>query len=98
MDKSTGPNGRSSSTTWGWRRVKIASAPQGPTTRDAEHRRWYHLRARDPREWQTLTIKYRGGAEAWYEVSARGERGRFPGHRALHDVMEEINQSGLQKK
>jgi hypothetical protein len=98
MDKSSRTNSRTPSATWAWRRVKIASAPQGPTTRDAKHRRWYHLRQRDPREWLTITVKYRGGAEAWYEVSARGERGRFPGHRCLHDVMTEINQGHPDKR
>jgi hypothetical protein len=39
----------------------------------------------------TVSVSYRGGPEAWYEVHARGSVGRFPGYVALHDVMAEIN-------
>lgn len=42
----------------------------------------------------TITIKYRGGAECWYEIRARGSLGRFHGATALHDVMREIMAGG----
>jgi hypothetical protein len=48
------------------------------------------LRRRNPREKLTLTISYRGGAEAWWLIEARGSSGVFPGVAALHDVMREI--------
>lgn len=38
----------------------------------------------------TLTVKYRSGPEAWWEVKARGRVFRFPGHVAIHDVMREV--------
>jgi len=80
------------STTFGFKRVKIASAPKGPRGSGAEGGRWRSLARRNPREKLTLTIHYRGGAECWYEVVARGKRGRFPGYIALHDAIREINE------
>lgn len=41
-----------------------------------------------------LTVTYRGGAESWWLIEARGRHGAFPGHRALEDVMAEICQDG----
>jgi hypothetical protein len=38
----------------------------------------------------TITVAYRGGAEAWFEVSARGKRVFRPGGIALIDLMREI--------
>lgn len=57
--------------------------------------RWYSRPFREPREPLTLKVKFRGGAECWYEIHARGEIGRFPGHASLHDVMSEINRVDL---
>lgn len=34
----------------------------------------------------TLTLSYRGGAEGWVEVRARGAIWRFPGSTAIHDI------------
>lgn len=53
--------------------------------------RWHLLPWRNPRDPLTLTIRYRGGAEAWYEIRARGSVGRIEGHICLHDVMMAIN-------
>jgi hypothetical protein len=39
----------------------------------------------------TITVAYKGGSEAWWVIEARGRVAAFPGHRALHDVMAEIN-------
>lgn len=38
----------------------------------------------------TLRVTYRGGAECWYLVKARGCRQVFPGHCALEDVMSRV--------
>lgn len=38
----------------------------------------------------TLTLVYRGGPEAWWEVRARGRVWRRPGVTALHDLMTEV--------
>jgi hypothetical protein len=37
-----------------------------------------------------VTIKYRGGAESWWLVTARGRSGAFPGHAAIEDVMAQV--------
>lgn len=41
-----------------------------------------------------MTVKFRGGPEAWYEIHSRGCTGRFPGHVAIHDAFDEINRGG----
>lgn len=85
------PNTRSSSARWEFRRVKIASAPKGPTRQSAQQpSRWFGLAYRPPRDPLHMSVVYRGGPECWYEVHARGRVGRFPGYVALHDAMIEI--------
>lgn len=54
-------------------------------------RRWGGLSKRNGRDALTIRITYRGGNQAWYLVEARGRSGVFTGVRALHEVMEEIN-------
>lgn len=85
------PNTRPSSTTWAYRRVKVRRPAGGQKPVGARAARWALRSPRAAREPLTLTVKYRGGPECWYEIHARGEVGRFPGTTALHDAMEEIN-------
>ena len=82
------------STTAEWKWVKIKRRPQGTVTARAKRGRWRHL-ARWPRS-QNLSIKvtYRGGAESWWLVEARGSEGVFPGHAALEDVMSQVFNEG----
>lgn len=54
--------------------------------------RWHLLPWRNPRTPLTITVRYRGGQEAWVEVTARGSTGRFHGATALFDVVAEVNQ------
>lgn len=84
------PNTRISSTTWGYRRVKLLSPARASGGSVPQARLWRQLSRWDPRKVITITVSYRGGAEAWYEVHARGSVGRFPGGTALHDVMRSI--------
>lgn len=78
------------STTWAWRRVKIASPPEAPrgAPPQASARRGLTRWAR--RDRLTLQVTHRGGSESWYEIKARGTTWRFPGHRCLEDVMSQI--------
>lgn len=76
----------------------IPSPPNGPRQRWSEGLLPAPLARRNRREPLTLSVKYRGGAEAWYEIKARGRTYRVPGHRALHDVMELINEGGCQPR
>lgn len=66
----------------------IEQRPEGPRVTSPEGRP--HLSRRDARQPITLTLRYRGGGEAWWEVTARGTKWRFPGYLALHDVMREV--------
>lgn len=84
--------GRSPSTTWEWKKVKIRRPAGGQQARGPKGRRWYGRSRWDPREPLTLKVSYRGGEECWYEVHSRGSMGRFHGATALHDVMREIHQ------
>lgn len=82
------------SATWEWRRVKIARPAAGQAAQVPKGRRWRHLPPWKRREKLTVTVRYRGGSQAWYEVRARGSMGRFPGDRALDDVMSEVYNDG----
>lgn len=87
------PNGRLPSNTFGWRYVKISRAPQASDTARRRRSAWWSRPERNPREPLTLTVKYRGGPECWYEIHARGCTGRFPGHVTIHDIMTVINRT-----
>lgn len=78
----------STTAAWEWRKIK--RRPQGTHTASPKGSRWHGL-ARWPRS-QHLTIKisYRGGAESWWLVNARGQHGVFPGHCAVEDMMAQI--------
>jgi len=78
------------STTWAWKRVKIASPPEARVTGARKGGRWWYLPPWPRSRPLPITIKYRGGPECWYEIHGRGAEGRFPGHTALHDVMSEV--------
>lgn len=84
-------NERSLSTTWEWRQTKIRRPPEGHSDSRPKAGRWFRFPPRNPRVPLTVSVSYRGGPEAWYEVHARGSVGRFPGYVCLHDVMAEIN-------
>lgn len=80
-------NNCTGSTTWEWRRVRVRRPPKAM---DAvpEGRRWFFRLPRwNPRTPLTLRVTYRGGAECWYEIHARGGTLRVPGVTALHDAM-----------
>lgn len=55
--------------------------------------RWRRLPRIDWRKPQHVTISYRGGAEAWVEVHARGDLGRYPGHTAIIDILADITRN-----
>lgn len=84
-------NVRSGSTTWTWKQVKIREPRPEAQRGSAKPRRFALLPKRDRHSRLTLTIAYKGGSEAWWVIEARGRVAAFPGHRALHDVMSEIN-------
>lgn len=87
-------NTSSPSTKWCWKKVIIAdgSAPAGDTAR--AKRGPLHLRSRDAQTPLTITVRYRGGAEASWLISFRGVTRRFPGHLAVHDVLSQLSEAG----
>lgn len=83
-------NNSSLSTTWGWRRVKISRAPQASVESGRRPPQIRSRSRRNPRDPLTISISYRGGAECWWEIHARGCIIRRPGHNSLHDVLWEL--------
>ena len=80
----------SPSTTSDWKWAKIRQRPKGQTSsRPQAGRSWFSRLPAWPlrRRKLTLTITYRGGAEAWFEIHARGGDLRTPGSTALLDLM-----------
>lgn len=75
------------STTYAWRKVRISRAPQAETTVPRQGRPVQALAQRDPRKPLSITISYRGGAESWWELRARGVVLRRPGSVCLDDVL-----------
>ena len=74
------------STRWEYRRVKIATPPQAPGQRGAAAHNFVGLSPLDRREPVHLSIRYRGGAEAWHMVEARGRKVPIPGWMELYDL------------
>lgn len=85
-------NTRLSSTTYDTELVKVPRRPKGQQGSTPKASRWGSRSALPPREKITIRVYYRGGAECWYEIEARGTKGRFVGLTALHDVVQEIAQ------
>lgn len=89
MPKSEIGNKRTPSTTWKWelRRVRADAARQAAQSPEASLRGLQGLSRREP---VTITLTYRGGGEAWFEIRARGRRIMRPGHEALYDLAREL--------
>jgi len=81
------------STTFAWKRVKIKAPPRpqgtarakrAPIEPSADKER---AAKRTARESSTMSVRYRGGAEAWWEITYYGKVKRFSGVLSFHDVM-----------
>lgn len=62
---------------------RAANAAAKPSFHGVRQRRW--------QEPLTVILTYRGGAEGWVLVEARGRRQAFPGHLAILDVLAMVN-------
>lgn len=89
------PYRRLPSTRWAWRQVKILTPPSGPHQNGAAGPSRLSLSQWKPTDPLSLTVTYRGGAEAWYAIRARGGELRIPGVICLHDVMREVYEGNL---
>lgn len=81
------------STTWKWKQVRMARPPEAMSTAPRTGHRWRRLPRIDWRKPLHLTITYRGGAEAWVEIHARGDLGRYTGDTAIIDVLLDITRN-----
>lgn len=79
------------STTWEWRKVKIRRPPEANEHSRPKGVRWRRFPRRDPRKPITVSLKLRGGPEAWVEVKGRGETNRYPGYVTIAEVLFDIN-------
>jgi hypothetical protein len=82
------------STTFAWKHVKIASPPEASRTVRSSARGFRRLPRWPMRQPLHLTIKYRGGPEAWVEIHSRGEILRCTGDTAIYDVFCRIANNG----
>lgn len=67
---------------WKPTRVMVRRAPQAPANSGRAKRArsyWRSLPRRHKRDALTIVVRWRGGAEAWVEVTARGETNYLPG-------------------
>lgn len=91
LDGHTESNVCSPSTPTGWKWAKIARPPEASQDSAPKGLKWRRLPKRNPREPLQLTIKHRGGPEAWVEIHARGQVGRYPGYTAIADIVRDLN-------
>lgn len=90
MPDDTDPNTCPPSTTWEWKTVRIRKRPQGRKQQRAKRTSFSELGPYPPREALMVKVRYRGGPECWWEITARGKTVRRPGVLALHDVLRDI--------
>lgn len=82
-------NKRTTSTTPEWRWAKIRATPARPS-KTSPKASLPALAPWDKAMALSISVKYRGGAECWWEITARGRVWRRPGHLALDDVLQEV--------
>jgi hypothetical protein len=68
---------------------RLSTQDERPARPTAE--RSGHLPARNPRVRLTIQVTYRAGAEAWWQLEARGRVFRFPGHICLQEALSALN-------
>lgn len=81
----------SPSTTWEWRKVRMARPPEANKKSAPKGRSFKALPRRNRRDPLPATLKLRGGPEAWVEIHARGSMIRVPGWTAVSDVVDMLN-------
>lgn len=84
-------NGSSWSPTCEWELAKIRRRPQRQRDSAAKPHLWRRMARRNPAKPLSITVEWRGGAEAWIKVSGRGSYRNYPGYAALADVLLDIN-------
>lgn len=82
-------NKRTTSTTYAWRKVRVRTPPQAQAARRPKGVS-SALEPWDKRSPLHIEVTYRGGAEAWWQLKARGRVWRRPGHLMLDDVLRSV--------
>lgn len=85
-------NEHSPSTAWEWRRVRVTRGAAGSKAAARKGHRWRRFPRLDRSKPLQLRVVYRGGAQAWIVVTARGETNVYPGDVALLDLMSDVGQ------
>lgn len=78
------------STTYAWKKVKVSRGAAGQGTARRRRSGFLRLARADRSRPVRVTVTYRGGAESWWWVEARGEKAALPGHWSFDDVMARI--------
>lgn len=90
MESSSSTEQSFPSTTYEWKKVKVGRPAGGQGTARRSRSGWLRLARADRSRPVRITITYRGGAESWWWVECRGEKGALPGHWSLDDVMSRL--------
>lgn len=69
----------------------MARPPEATKHSAAKGRSFRALPRRNRRQPLAITVKLRGGPEAWVEIHARGSVIRVPGWTAISDVVDMVN-------
>lgn len=85
------PNECTPSTTWEWRRVKVRRRPQGTSTARRRRSTGAQMAPRNAVDPLQIVVRYRGGAEAWWRIDARGETYIMPGWVDIESAFRMIN-------
>jgi hypothetical protein len=84
-------NASSWSPTCEWEIAKIRRPPQRQRHSAKRRLLWARLSRRNPTTPLSITVEWRGGAEAWIRVSGRGSYRNYPGYATIADVVLDIN-------
>lgn len=79
------------STTWEYRKVKLAGPRPGKAQRRSASEGTFRVGRRDERKPLCVEVSYRGGPEAVWVLRSRGHEWRVSGAQALHDVLLGVN-------
>lgn len=90
VNDSANGNTCSVSTTWGFRKVKISRRRNGQETRRRSRPSLRSLPKWEKNRSLSLSVRWLGGSEEWFEIRARGHVYKRPGWTCLSDVMHEL--------
>lgn len=84
-------NSSSWSPTCEWEIAKIRRRPQRQAGSAKRRQLWARMSRRNPTQPLAVQLEWRGGAEAWVRVAARGSYRNYPGYATIADIVLDIN-------